>query len=141
MNSPTLPLELRKKIYLYLDDENKQLAKTLPEVFWAIAPTFFCEICIGMTFGSRLENEQTELARVYPYSCNFVETLTIITDMYHHNVIRNFLEHFPIQRKLKLVQLVYSTQQGSRISLEDLGYEPYLIDVIETSPDFSTFIP
>lgn len=130
-----VPIEIILKIFVFLGDAS--LAKEIPEAFQAIAPHFFRKISIGGSFGSRKENIQTDLVRIYPESGNHVETLTLVTDYSTRNTIAEFLKRFPVERKIKHVQLLYSITEGCQAHLLTLGYESYLIEVLKTSPDLT----
>jgi hypothetical protein len=73
MSSPVFPLEIRARIYNLLDDHT--ITELVPEVFWAIAPTFFKDLRIGASYGSEEEQLQNDLVQLHPLSGNFVSLL------------------------------------------------------------------
>lgn len=138
MPPQNLPLEVRRNIFIRVEDKGKKLAKSIPEVFSAIAPSFFRKISIGSTKTLKPEEkEQTELARIYPDSGKYVESLTIVTDAPYFHTIVPFLKNFPPTPKLKHVRLVYSTSTLGIASLYYIGYESLLITIFQHSPYLS----
>ena len=135
MPSPVLPLEIRAKIYLMLEDWH--LAKSLSEVFWAISPHYLRDLCIGDTFGNSDDRLQTILIEKFPDSGNFVEILSIVTDNPRCEIITKFLQLFPLHRKLKHLRLVYSLHVGAVFFLEKLKYEHLLTTLLLSSPDIT----
>lgn len=138
MSLPTLPLEVRQKIYTHVEDPDQILAKSIPEFFYAIAPDYFTEISIGAHEPhSQEERNFTDLVRIYPDSGKFVEILTIVTDRPHYSTIYQFLDSFPSEPKLQHVRLVFSMKRDSCPSLRQIGYELPLTNILQDSPDLS----
>ena len=54
-----LPLEIRSRIFVMLDDQT--LAKDCPDVFWAIAPDYLRVLTIGKNYNICNDKLQTEL--------------------------------------------------------------------------------
>lgn len=105
MDGPIFPLEIRSRIYLWLDDLD--LALKDPEVFWALAPHHLRHLTLGQHV---MKDDNftlaTRLAHRYPLSGNFVERLVIIADKPSQRFISKWLKKFPPNRKLKHLILV-----------------------------------
>jgi hypothetical protein len=130
------PLEIRSRIYLWLDD--LELALEDPEVFWALAPQYLRHF----TLGQHLVKDgkftlATRLAHRYPLSGNFVERLIIITDQPSRSLISKWLEKFPPCRKLKHLILVNDMDFQELNQFFILPFTNLLLDLVSTSPELT----
>ena len=132
MSNPVFPLEIRARIYTFLDDP--QLSLHISEVFWAIAPTYFRNLTVGRMIGFVNPTPQTQLVERYPDSGCFVERLVIAPDFNSVKILSEFLKRFPTRRKLKHVTLVYFNDFGYFFTLRRLKYANDLEKVLQTSP-------
>ena len=124
MNHPILPLEVRAKIYNELDDFD--VAKYIPEIFWAIAPKKLRWLMIGKEYTNSYDALLNDLISIYPKSRRLIEELNIVTDVVNTQIVVDILTDFPENRKLKHLQLINSTQPNSRNSLGGLPYKALL---------------
>ena len=132
---PSLPLEIRARIYNNLDDVS--LAKDIPKVFWAIVPRFFRYLEIGQRLEGYPQSIQTNLVRLYPESGCFVEKLTIYPEMSSVDIITEFFKKTPKFLKLKHIQLRFSRVYRSFSTVSSLPYIDLLGEVIRTSDGLS----
>ena len=132
MDRPILPLEIRSRIYVELGDVH--LAEEIPEVFWALCPELFRVLQVGQILESPESLQTNKLITLYPNSGNFVEKLTIITDLPSQPAILGFLKAFPKHRKLRELFLVLSFEGEVHFHLDALLYGEKLQSVVLTSP-------
>ena len=130
-----LPFEVRSHIYKFLP--NKTLALEIPEVFWGIAPHYFQVLSLGRKLRHGSDVLQTEFARLYPTSGNFVKRLQIFTDPTIVHILKNFLNQFPPHRNLNHLCIVQSHIAGSSSSASNLPYLEELVQLINTSPELA----
>ena len=131
MPLPALSLEVRSLIYTFLDDLD--LAKEIPEVFWAMAPEHLRVLSIGQVEEMEALPIHTDLVRTYPRCGHFVEQLTLMSDTPSIKIITNFLLQFPIHRKLHHLCLSLSPEHSIVFSSR-LPYVDLLEELIHSSP-------
>jgi hypothetical protein len=131
MPLPTLPLEIRSSIYEMHDDIN--LAKYIPEVFEAMAPSFFQILKLGKRTDTQIDNIQTELAAIYPNSGRFARQLTIYPDKSSVSTITKFLEKTSNFSKLEQLRLSFSWTEEAYTLSNTLPFLKLIERVIETS--------
>jgi hypothetical protein len=129
-----LPLEIRSRIYLFLDDW--VLAEQVPEVFWALSQEIFRFCSLGIKANGE-QGIQTRLAQMYPTTGNLVERLILMTDPITVKIIRKFLINFPTQRKLKHLCISLSPHDKSYIEAASLPYFKNLKKLISNSSNMT----
>ena len=132
---PLLPLEIRARIYVELDDID--LAEDISEVFWALCPDYFRNLTIGHVSLCEETMRVNRFIRLYPCSGNFVENLTIVTDYISQRAVDQFLKRFPSHRKLRELSLIYSFINPKHFKVENLRFARSLESVVTTSPDLT----
>jgi hypothetical protein len=131
------PLEIRSRIYFWLDDLD--LALEDPEVFWALAPQYLRHL----TLGQHLVKDgkftlATRLAHRYPLSGNFVERLIIIADKPSQCFISKWLEKFPPNHlNLKHLILVNDSDFIELNKFFILPFTSLLLNLVSTSPELT----
>lgn len=135
MPRPQLPLEIRGRVYVELNDP--YLAEFIPEVFWAIGPHYFRDLTIGQLLNDQESALIMRLIERYPTSGSFVETLTIVTDQFSQTHIDHFLKKWPKERKLRHLTLQFPFKNQIYYHLYALRYANPLYELVDTSPDLT----
>jgi hypothetical protein len=130
-----LPLEIRSRIYLWLDDLD--LALEDPEVFWALAPQYLRHFILGQHLmkDPGKFTLATRLAHRYPLSGNFIERLIIIADKPSQPFIFKWLDNFPPSLNLKHLILVDDYDFSDLNRFFTMPFTNLLYNLVSISPE------
>ena len=128
-----LPLEIRSIIYVMVDE--LVLAKSHPEVFWALAPRHLRTLTIGRSLNFFINPKLlTQLADLYPSCGRYVRSLTLMTDIETIHIITRFLENFPTHRQLQTLKIEKALVKDSYYYVQSLPWLELINELVLSTP-------
>ena len=111
------------------------LAKSHPEVFWALAPRHLRTITIGRSLNFFINPKLlTQLADLYPSCGRYVHSLTLMTDVQTISIITQFLENYPTHRQLKTLRIKKSLVKDLYYYVQSLPWLDLINELVLSTP-------